>query len=192
MPCRKPTKPYPSFPLTVHNNGQWCKKIRGKIHFFGVWEDPDAALDAYLRVANGLHAGRKPRMSTISGDGLSVKVAANEYLTHQHRRAEVGGDQRAVVRRLPDHRRRFRLRGRVEACSRHAESARRAGREAGTAPRMPNLLVRLIRERYHQVRSTPANQGALMIPRTVPSLLFIYTDWPEGGHGRDGARTVLP
>ena len=31
----KPRKPSPSFPLTPHNNGQWCKKIRGKIHFFG-------------------------------------------------------------------------------------------------------------------------------------------------------------
>jgi hypothetical protein len=34
---RKPSKPYPTFPLTAHNNGQWCKKIRGQIHFFGIW-----------------------------------------------------------------------------------------------------------------------------------------------------------
>ncbi|MFA5864727.1 MAG: hypothetical protein WC975_08565 [Phycisphaerae bacterium] len=39
----KPIKPYPTFPLTTHPNGQWCKKIRGKIHFFGVWADPEAA-----------------------------------------------------------------------------------------------------------------------------------------------------
>jgi hypothetical protein len=36
--------PRASFPLTAHPNGQWCKKIRGKVHFFGVWLDPDAAL----------------------------------------------------------------------------------------------------------------------------------------------------
>jgi len=28
----KPNKPYPEFPLTAHPVGQWCKKIRGKIH----------------------------------------------------------------------------------------------------------------------------------------------------------------
>ena len=26
---KRPSKPYPNFPLTAHNNGQWCKKIRG-------------------------------------------------------------------------------------------------------------------------------------------------------------------
>ena len=52
---KKPAKPRASFPLTAHPNGQWCKKIRGKVHFFGVWSDPDAALAAYLRVAADLH-----------------------------------------------------------------------------------------------------------------------------------------
>lgn len=47
----KPRKPYTSFPLTPHNNGQWCKQIRGKVHFFGAWADPEAALPHYLRVA---------------------------------------------------------------------------------------------------------------------------------------------
>ena len=56
---KKPSKPYPSFPLTAHNNGQWCKNIRGRIHFFGVWNDPQAALDNYLEVATNLHGGRQ-------------------------------------------------------------------------------------------------------------------------------------
>ena len=33
----KPNKPYPDFPLGAASNGQWCKKIHGKIHYFGVW-----------------------------------------------------------------------------------------------------------------------------------------------------------
>ena len=76
----KPAKPYPSFPLTPHNNGQWCKKIRGKVHFFGVWDDSDAALQNYLRVAEDLHAGRQPRSSTLPEDGPTVKQVCNHYL----------------------------------------------------------------------------------------------------------------
>src|ERR1035437_3314661 len=93
MPARKtkkPPKPNKSFPLTAHNNGQWCKKIRGKVHFFGVWADPQAALDHYLRVADDLHAGRKPRESTLAGPDVTVKGVANHYLTYQARRVEQG------------------------------------------------------------------------------------------------------
>ena len=73
----KPRKPYPSFPLTAHNNGQWCKKIRGKVHFFGVWNDTEAALDNYLRVAADLHAGRQPSASIAQG-GITIKHICNE------------------------------------------------------------------------------------------------------------------
>ncbi|MBP7937910.1 MAG: hypothetical protein KA354_25015 [Phycisphaerae bacterium] len=58
---KKPRKPCPTFPLTAHPNGQWCKKIRGTVHFFGVWAHPDAALDHYIRQASDLHEGREPR-----------------------------------------------------------------------------------------------------------------------------------
>jgi len=80
---KKPRKPYPSFPLTAHNNGQWCKKIRGKVHFFGVWADPQAALDKYLGVAADLHAGKHPLQATLSPEGLIVKDICNRYLNHQ-------------------------------------------------------------------------------------------------------------
>jgi len=87
---RKPSKPYPSFPLTAHNNGQWCKKVRGKVHFFGVWEDADSALQNYLSVAQDLHEGRQPSPINIPAQDTIVKEACNHYLTYQARRAELG------------------------------------------------------------------------------------------------------
>ncbi len=43
----KPAKPYPDFPLTAHPTRRWCKKIKGKLHCFGRWEDPEGALREY-------------------------------------------------------------------------------------------------------------------------------------------------
>ena len=83
----KPSKPYPKFPLTAHNHGQWCKKIRGKIHFFGVWKDPATAVNKYHAAAGDLHAGRQPR-PTLSQDAVTVKNVCNHYLTYQSRKVD--------------------------------------------------------------------------------------------------------
>jgi len=87
---KKPNKPYPSFPLTAHPNGQWCKKIRGKVHFFGVWADSDAALKRYHGLASDLHAGRQPRMYSVSTDDLTVKDVCNAFLGWQKDKLDAG------------------------------------------------------------------------------------------------------
>jgi integrase len=73
----KPPKPYPEYPLTAHPAGYWCKKIRGKIHYFAPWNDPDGALTKYLEQKDALHAGRKPRETS---EGVAVKDAVNAFL----------------------------------------------------------------------------------------------------------------
>jgi len=87
---KKPRKPYSFFPLTAHNNGQWCKKIRGRVHFFGVWEDPAAALANDHRIAGELHAGRQLHATNLAAAGTIVKDVCNHYLTYQLRRVKCG------------------------------------------------------------------------------------------------------
>jgi hypothetical protein len=49
-PQGKPAKPRPD-PLFARWNGRvgrWCRKIRGRLHYFGPWDDPDGAEHRYL------------------------------------------------------------------------------------------------------------------------------------------------
>ncbi|HJN07074.1 MAG TPA: hypothetical protein QF564_00160 [Pirellulaceae bacterium] len=60
---RKPAKPEGS-PLYPHNSGKWAKKIRGKLHYFGRWDDHDAALKQYESTREALESGVDPAHST--------------------------------------------------------------------------------------------------------------------------------
>lgn len=67
----KPTKPNP--PLFAHNNGQWAKKIKGKIISFGVWADPKAAVALYWQEREAWEAGRNPRQAVLpEADRITV------------------------------------------------------------------------------------------------------------------------
>jgi integrase len=83
----RPAKPSPDFPLFPHASGYWAKKIRGKLHYFGPWNDPDAALTKYLEQKDALHAGRKPRNDS---DAVTMKAAVNAFLTHKSALRQAG------------------------------------------------------------------------------------------------------
>jgi site-specific recombinase XerD len=87
-------KPYPSFPLTPHSSGQFCKKIRGKIFYFGSVADPDAALERYHRHSQGLHSGQ---LAAVDRSGeLTVAQLANRFMAAKDRKREAGDIESAT------------------------------------------------------------------------------------------------
>ncbi len=79
-------KPYPDFPLWPNPNGQWCKKIRGRVHYFGAVADWRAALDKYLDQKDDLFAGRRPRPK----GGLTLQDLINRFIQDRQRKADSG------------------------------------------------------------------------------------------------------
>jgi integrase len=76
MSTTKPDKPWPGFPLYAHASGRWAKKIKGKFHYFGRWDDPGAAYTAYCEFRDAQAA------SSVSGPaGYTLVDACNDFLT---------------------------------------------------------------------------------------------------------------
>lgn len=69
---RKPS----DFPLFLHQTGQWAKKVRGKLWYFGT--DRDAALDRWLKEKDHLLTGRQ---RPLHPDGITLKELVNRFLT---------------------------------------------------------------------------------------------------------------
>jgi hypothetical protein len=63
----KPAKPHPDFPLFPHTTKRWAKKIKGKLHYFGPWDNPDGAIQKYLDQRGNLYAGQTLRVPNTQG-----------------------------------------------------------------------------------------------------------------------------
>jgi integrase len=83
----KPEKPYAAFPLFAHASGRWCKKIRGRLVYFGKWDDPDGAFSRYMSQKDALHAGLTPRLTPA---GVTIKDVANAFLNHKQALVDAG------------------------------------------------------------------------------------------------------
>lgn len=89
----KPDKPHKDFPLFAHANGQWAKKVRGKMHFFGVWADSQKALNRWLDEKDDLLAGRIPRDRQARRhphDTPTLRDLVNQFLTTKQTLLDAG------------------------------------------------------------------------------------------------------
>lgn len=85
--ARKPAKPLPDFPLFPHATKRWAKKIRGKTHYFGPWDNPQAALERFNWEWPYLSDGRTPP-PVDTGDGCTVQLLCNKFLNSKRLKME--------------------------------------------------------------------------------------------------------
>ncbi len=156
---RKPSKPYKDFPLFPHASGQWAKKIRGRMIYFGAWSDPEAALDKYRSEVDALQAGRDPRrlpaVSAAPGQsGCSVILLVNSFLTEKEDRMLAGRLSNRMFKQYQD------------ACRLVLESF---GRETQVSALVP-------RDFAHLLASFPQTWGLTMIGGNVGRIrsLFLF------------------
>lgn len=83
----KPSKPRKDYPLFAHASGQWAKKVRGKIHYFGTWDDPVAAERRWERDKSALIEGRDP---DHSDGGDTVGWLCNVFMDSKQRQVDRG------------------------------------------------------------------------------------------------------
>ena len=113
----RPPKPYDGFPLCAANCGQWQKKIKGKLYYFGKWGKvvngrmtrlPDdgwqAALEKYQNDREDRYANRTPRAKS---EGLTVAELRGRFLVAKSRSLDAGeittrtyGEYRATADRV--------------------------------------------------------------------------------------------
>ena len=86
---KKPSKPYKDFPLYAHANGQWAKKINGRLHYFGKWEAGwEAALKTYSQQRDALYAGANPE--TFYASGCTISDLCNHFLEAKNQLLKAG------------------------------------------------------------------------------------------------------
>ena len=77
----KPSKPYPDFPLYPHDTKRWAKKIKGRTHYFGPWDNWQAALERFQYENDYLQLGKTPPPRDATA--LTVGDMVNGMLEHK-------------------------------------------------------------------------------------------------------------
>jgi integrase len=81
--------------LTPHRNGQWCKKVKGELYYFGKWHDDlkgERALEDWQARKDDIFAGLdKLRADSPVAEGMTLDDLAIRFLKDR-RQAMVAGD----------------------------------------------------------------------------------------------------
>ena len=89
---KKPSKPYPDFPLYAHSSGKWAIVIKDratqkrKTFYFRSWDDPEGALEDYLASKKDILAGRP--VAKVSG--LTIRELCNRFLASKQKLVNSG------------------------------------------------------------------------------------------------------
>jgi integrase len=75
------------FPSTLHPTGQYCKKINGKLHYFGT--NKKQAFERYLEQATYLHGGQNIVQKASNGS-MTLKGLCDLYLEYKHSKVLAG------------------------------------------------------------------------------------------------------
>ena len=86
----KPEKPYPDFPMGWHRSGYWCKRILGKLYYFGERGDTSGktALADFNRRSPYLFAGQDP--DDFLSDGYTLHKLCNDFMAFKEGEVEDG------------------------------------------------------------------------------------------------------
>ena len=115
MPTTKrlsmPRKGSDKKPLFLHQTGQWAKKIKGRMYYFG--KDFDDALKRYVDERDEIAAGRNPRKHerrSSHADRVTLGDVVNAFLAFKERQVaerelsqRTFGDYYGTCLRLVDH-----------------------------------------------------------------------------------------
>lgn len=103
----KPAKPRKDFPLFAHASGQWAKKVRQRLYYFGKWDDPVAAERKWEQSKQALLEGRDPNEST---PGETLKWLCDSFMESKQLKHDRGDlstralkDYHRIVKHLADH-----------------------------------------------------------------------------------------
>src|SRR3982750_3161689 len=75
---QKPQKPRPDFPLFAHASGQWAKKIKGNLKYFGTWDKSNEAEARYLE---SIASGRENTPADVKESAARQKLPKGFPLT---------------------------------------------------------------------------------------------------------------